>query len=145
MLPFFSSNIKDNLDVIHFHINSRGLQDHVFVQITFENCTLNFYFENGEIVIKKQSSNCSPYQHETSLHVYAATFLISSTKRIFTKLLSFSESSIKIKVRSHWAHFLILLTSAVICKQCLCGNEIVQYLQNCKCYNVDQDHFRNPL
>ena len=36
-------------------------------------------------------------------------FFISSTKRIFTKLLSFSESSIKIKARSHWALFLILL------------------------------------
>ena len=47
-LPFFSSNIKDNVEAIHFR---RGVQGHVFVQITFENCSLNFYFENGKIVI----------------------------------------------------------------------------------------------
>ena len=45
-----------------------------------------------------------------------ATFFISSTKFIFTKLLSVSERLIKIKVRSHWALFLILLPSAVIYK-----------------------------
>ena len=38
-----------------------------------------------------------------------ATFLISSAKRILTKLLRFSESLIKIKVRSCWTLFLILL------------------------------------
>ena len=75
-----------------------------------------------------------------------ATFFISSTKFIFTKLLSVSERLIKIKVRSHWALFLILLPSAVIYKQrLLYGNEILQYLQNCKCYNVKQDHFKKPL
>ena len=52
-MPFFLSNVKDNVEVIHFHIKSRGSQGHVFVQITFENCTLNLYFENGEICIKK--------------------------------------------------------------------------------------------
>ena len=73
-----------------------------------------------------------------------AVFLISSTKRIFTKLLSVSKSSIRIKVRSHWE--LILFTSAVICKQrFLYGNEIAQYHQNCKYYNVEQNHFRKPL
>ena len=72
-----------------------------------------------------------------------ATFFISSTRRIFTKLLSVSESSTKIKVRSHRTLFVILLTSVVICKQIhLHGNEIVEYLQNCACYNVGQDHFR---
>ena len=74
------------------------------------------------------------------------TFLISSTKLIFTKLINVSGSLIKIKARLQWAHFLILLTSRVICKQqFLYENEIVQYLQNCKCYNVEQDHFRKPL
>ena len=74
-----------------------------------------------------------------------AMFLISSTKRIFTKLLSVSKSSIRIKV-GHIGHFLILFTSAVICKQrFLYGNEIAQYHQNCKYYNVEQNHFRKPL
>ena len=73
-------------------------------------------------------------------------FFISSTKFIFTKLLSVSERLIKIKIRSQWALFSILLPSAVIHKQWLSyGNEILQYLQNCKCYNVEQDHFRKPL
>ena len=55
-----------------------------------------------------------------------ATFLISSTKRIFTKLLGVSESSIKIKVRSHQTPFAVLLASAVIYKQRLLhGKDIV--------------------
>ena len=75
-----------------------------------------------------------------------ATFLTSSTGLVFTKLLGISESSIIITVRLHWALFLILLSSAVICKQRLLhGIEIVQYLKNCKCYNVGQDHLRKPL
>ena len=75
------------------------------------------------------------------MNFYAASFsmktcfyetsyiFISSTRRIFTKLLAVSESSIKMKVRSHWTLFVILLTSAVICKQKrLPGNEIAHYL-----------------
>ena len=74
------------------------------------------------------------------------TFFILSTRHIFTKLVTVSESSIKIEVRSDLALFVILLISAVICKQKLLDrNEIVQYLQNSKCYNVDQDGFRKPL
>ena len=58
-------------------------------------------------------------------HFYAASFSI----KMF------------LKVRSHWTLFVILLTSAAICKQkFLHGNEIVQYLQNCKCKNVARDH-----
>ena len=54
---------------------------------------------------------------------------ISSTRRIFTKLLAAFESSIKIKVRLHGTLFVILFTSAVIYKQRLLhGNKIVQYL-----------------
>ena len=59
-LSFFSSNIKENVEVIHFHVKSRSVQDLVFVQITFENCRLNFYFENSEIVIKKTIVNLHP-------------------------------------------------------------------------------------
>ena len=66
-----------------------------------------------------------------------AMFFISSTRLIFRKLISVSESFIKSKVTLHWAPFLILLTSAVICKQRLLhGSEIFQYLQNYKCYNI---------
>ena len=58
-----------------------------------------------------------------------ATFFISSSRRIFTKLLAVSESSIKIKVKFHLTLFEILLSTAVIYKQKLLhGNEIVQYL-----------------
>ena len=59
-LPFFSSNIKDNVENIHFHVKRRGVQGQVFVPITFENCTLNFYFENGEFGIKKTIANLQP-------------------------------------------------------------------------------------
>ena len=38
-----------------------------------------------------------------------AMFFTSSARRIFIKLLSVSESSEKLKVRSHYALFLILL------------------------------------
>ena len=51
-LSFFSSNTKGNVEVIHFHIKSRGVQGLAFVQITFENCTLNFYFEQRNLYKK---------------------------------------------------------------------------------------------
>ena len=74
-----------------------------------------------------------------------AIFFLSSTRHIFTNLLAVSESSRKIQVKLHWTLSLILLTSAVICKQRLLDeSEIVQYLQNSKCYNVDQDPFGKP-
>ena len=59
-----------------------------------------------------------------------ATFFISSTVGIFTKLLGVSESSIKIKVRLRWTLFVILFISAVTCKhRRLHGSEIVEHLQ----------------
>ena len=59
-----------------------------------------------------------------------ATFFISSTVGIFTKLLGVSESSIKIEVRLRWTLFVILFISAVTCKhRCLHGSEIVEHLQ----------------
>ena len=54
-------NIKDNVEVIPFHIKRRGVQGHVFVPIMLENCTLNFYFENGEFSIKKTIANLQPF------------------------------------------------------------------------------------
>ena len=60
MLPFFSSNIKYNVKVIHFHVKRRGVKGHVLVPITFENCILNFFFENGKFGIKKTNANLQP-------------------------------------------------------------------------------------
>ena len=75
-----------------------------------------------------------------------ARFFISNTRRIFTKLLALFESSIKIKVKLDLTLFGVLLTSAAICKQKLLhGNELVQYLENCKLYNVGQNHFRKSI
>ena len=110
-----------------WNIKCRSVQGHVFVQITFENCTLIvffFFFENRETGIKKtivilqpllawNVSAClrifvHPPFKEKRVFMKLAMFFISSTKRIFTKLLSFSKSSVKIKVRSHGALFLIL-------------------------------------
>ena len=82
---------------------------------------------------------CSPCWYEMFLHIYAdsfsvktymklTTFIIPTTRRIFTKLSAVSQSSIKIKVRSIWILLAILLTLAVIYKQRLLhGNEIVEY------------------
>ena len=94
----------------------------------------------------------------TVAHVQAASFLketiflelttfsISTTRDIYTKLLTFSESSAKIKVRSGWTFFVILLMLAVICKQRLLrGNEILQSFRNYKCYDVEREHFRKHL
>ena len=39
-----------------------------------------------------------------------AAFLITRSRRIFTKLLAFSKRSVKINVRLHWTLFVILLT-----------------------------------
>ena len=72
-LSFFSSKMKDNVEVIHFHVKSRCVQDLVFVQITFENCLLNFYFENSGIVIKKTILNLHPlfaWNVSACLHIF---------------------------------------------------------------------------
>ena len=74
------------------------------------------------------------------------TSFISKTKQIYTKILTFSKSTFKIKKMLAWILFGILFTSAVICKQkFLHENEIVQDLQNYKYENVNQSHFRKPL
>ena len=71
-----------------------------------------------------------------------ATFI----SRIFSKLLAISESSLKEILGYIRLFFVILLTLAIIRKQILLHeNEILQYLQDCKRYNVDQDHFKKPL
>ena len=56
-LSFVSCHMKDNVEVIHFHIQSRGVQGLAFVQITFEKCIRNFYFENGNASIKTSIVN----------------------------------------------------------------------------------------
>ena len=59
-------------------------------------------------------------------------FFILSAACMFAKLGAVSERLIKAKGRSHWILSIILLTSAVICKQgFFYGNKIVQYFQNC--------------
>ena len=74
------------------------------------------------------------------------TFFVSTTRDIYTKLLTFSGSSAKINVRSGWTFFVILLMSAVIWKQRLLRrNEILQYFRNYKCYDVEREHFRKRL
>ena len=74
------------------------------------------------------------------------TFFISRTKQIYAKTLTVSESSFKIKTMSAWALLEILLTSAVICKQrFLHEGDIVQYLQNHKYQDVNQEHFGKLL
>ena len=49
--------MKENVELINFHIKSRGVQGLVFVQITFEKCATKFYFENSENCIKTTIAN----------------------------------------------------------------------------------------
>lgn len=53
--------MKDNVQVIHFHIKNRGVQGLAFIQITFEEFTTNLYFVNGKIGIKTTNANLYPY------------------------------------------------------------------------------------
>ena len=48
-LSFVFIHMKDNVEMIHFHIKSRGAQGLVFVKIMLEKCTTNFYFENDKV------------------------------------------------------------------------------------------------
>ena len=51
-----------------------------------------------------------------------------------------SEKAFKIKVRSRWKVFKIWLTAAIICiERVLHRKQIVQYFQNYKRYEADQD------
>ena len=141
-LPVVSCCMKDNVKMIHFHIKGRSVHSLIFMKIT---CTTNFYFENCEVGIKTTIANLQPLlalNVSTCLRIFmesclqwkrvfmkVATFFISSTRSICAKLLAASESSIKIKFRLHWRLFVILLTSAVTCKQRLLHEiEILQFL-----------------
>ena len=77
MLSFVSGQTKDNIEVIHFYIKSRGVQGFVFVQITFKVYT-NVYFENSEIGIKTTFANFVDLNSMKRLcmflHCYGASF-----------------------------------------------------------------------
>ena len=45
-LPVVSCIMKDKVEVIHFHIQNRGVQSLIFVQIKFGKCTTNFHLQN---------------------------------------------------------------------------------------------------
>ena len=157
-LSFVSSHMSDNFKVIHFHMKIRDWQGLLFVQILYGNCTSSFYFENWY-----RSGNCQFLAligmelFRMFTHFYAALFLIkrvfmklakffiTGTRCISTKLLGASGSLIKIQVRSHGTFFVILHTSAVICKHIFLWKQNCVHLQSCKGYKVGQDYFRKPL
>ena len=96
----------------------RGVQGLAFVQITLEKCRTNFYFENRKSGIDCQSAALINIKHF----------------RIF------------MEPWSHGTLLVILLASAVICKQkSLHGHKILQYFQHFKCYNTGQEHLRKPF
>ena len=59
-LSFVSCHMKYNVEVLYFQIKSRDVESLVFVQITFERCTINFYFKNGEVSVKTTIANLQP-------------------------------------------------------------------------------------
>ena len=147
--------MEKKVEVIYFLIKTNGVKGLVFVQITFKKCITNFYFEGGKVGIETTVDNLELVLVWNFSAFFVALFSIRTCfyettnvfyleyQTYFQKLLVFSESSIKIKVKSL---FVILLTSAVISKQkILHGNKIAKYLQNWKCYNFVQGHFRKPL
>ena len=60
-LPFVSSHIKDNAEVIHFQIKSRGVQGLVFVQKLLKNISRISILKTVKLLSKQQSPICSPY------------------------------------------------------------------------------------
>ena len=58
-LSFVSCHKKDNAEVIHYNIKNRGAQG--LVQIMYEKCITDLYFENGRADIKQQLPICSSY------------------------------------------------------------------------------------
>lgn len=65
-------------------------------------------------------------------------FVVPSTRH---KFLAVSKNSIKIKIKLTLSNFRNFCQA----KRLLHESEIVQYLDNDKCCNVDQDHFRKHL
>ena len=59
-----------------WNIKYRSVQGHIFVQITLENSTLNFFFENGQIGIKKTIAILQPL----------IAWNVSACSRIFVQL-----------------------------------------------------------
>ena len=52
--------MKDTVEVIHFDIKVRDVPSFLFVQITFDKCTTNIYFENGKVGLKTTIANFQP-------------------------------------------------------------------------------------
>ena len=44
--------MKENVNLILFHIKSRGVQGLAIVQITYEKFDTNSHFKNGEVTIE---------------------------------------------------------------------------------------------
>lgn len=63
--------------MIHFHIKSSGLQGLVFVQLTFEEYTTHFYFEDGRF-LHICLDICLDVCLDLSEHFYVASFLIKT-------------------------------------------------------------------
>ena len=148
-LPFDSYWMKGNVKVIHFQIKGRSMHSLVFTKITFTAFSKTVKLVKNDsrqfitfISIKRfqmfKHFNGALCTMKTCFYETSKFFFISSTRLVCAKLPTASESSIKIKFGLHWRLFVILLTSAVTCKQRLLHeSEIVQFLLNCKCCNVD--------
>ena len=51
-LPFVSLHMKENVNLILFHIKSRSVQGLAIAQITYEKFDINSYFKNREVTIE---------------------------------------------------------------------------------------------
>ena len=93
-LLFFSKHMKDNVEVVQFHIKIRDVQCLFFVEITFENCALNFYFQNSKSGIKnfQFASLLSIERFRMFTHVNVITALVWYEKK---KKASYSNHDIR--------------------------------------------------
>ena len=96
-VSFASNHIKDNVKVIQFYIQSRGVQGLDFVQITFEKCTTKLYFETDEIGIKITSANLEPllvWNVSACFRIFVQPRF--QQNRVFMKLITFHISRVDV-------------------------------------------------
>ena len=84
--------MKNNVEAIHFHIKSRGVQRLILMQIMFQNCTTNFYLESdkdNKTTIKTTKTTKTIKTTTANLwnllvwHVYTFLYRIVFNKNIF--------------------------------------------------------------
>ena len=143
ILNLYAPLKKKYLRANHSKFISKELSKDIMLRSKLRNKFMVFmaWCISSQLCMRKQ-----PPPQKVQAFLKLITFSISTTVDIYSKLLTLSKSSVKRKVKSASTFFVILLTSAVICKQrLLLGNEIVLYFQNYKYFDDEREIFRRRL